>query len=313
MSTIPMRPLGFGEILDGAIQLYRRDFGLYYLIALVCALPDYILLVLWNPTELLEGMQALDSTDDPTAGLEIIGSMFGQLGYLFLISIVALVFTWFAGLSLTVAMANRIEERPASLGAAFAGALRRVTSAAGASILALLIYLVAQTVTVVLSAFVFTGFGITGSPWLLLTGFIIVLIMNLVLIAFWYGATFAIFPAVVVEGLPAMEALGRSFSLCRGGWLRVIGIMVVAMIVAYAPVTAISALGGFWEVFQSPGELATISPVRQWVTNTLDLVVGPLTTPFMVGCVMMLFHDRRVRREAYDLETLADEMGAAAP
>ena len=312
MSTIPMRPLGFGEILDGAIQLYRRDFGLYYLIALVFALPDYILLVLWNPTELLEGMQSLESTEDPTAGLEILGSMFGQLGYLFLISLVALICTWFAGLALTVAMANRIEERPASVGGACAGALRKVASAAGASILALLIYLVAQTVTLVLSAFVFTGFGITGSPWLAIVGLIVVLIMNLVLVAFWYAATFAIFPAVVVERLPAMEALGRAFSLCRGGWLRVIGIMVVAMIVAYAPAAAIAALGGYWDLFQTPGELATISSTRQWVTNTLDLVVGPLTVPFLVGCVMMLFHDRRVRREAYDLETLAEEMGAAA-
>lgn len=311
MSTIPMRPLGFGEILDGAIQLYRRDFGLYYLIALVCALPDYILLVLWNPTELLEGMEALEATDDPTAGLEIIGSMFGQLGYIFLVSIVALVFAWFAGLSLTVAMAKRIEERPASLGAAYAGGLRKVISAAGASVLALLIYLVAQAVTVFLSVFLLTGFALVpGSPWLAVVGLIIVLLMNLVLVAFWYGATFAIFPAVVVEGLPAMEALGRSFSLCRGGWLKVVGIMVVAMIVAYAPVAGISALGGYWEMFQTPGEVATISPVRQWVMNTLDLVVGPLTVPFMVGCVMMLFHDRRVRREGYDLETLASEMGA---
>ena len=313
MSTIPMRPLGFGEILDGAIQLYRRDFGLYYLVALLCALPDYILLVLWNPTELLEGMQALESTDDPTTVLEITGSMFGQAGYLFLVSIVALVFAWFAGLSLTVAMADRIEERPASLGAAYAGGLRRVVRAAGASALALLIYLVAQAIVGVVSVFVLTGFALApGGPWLALVGLIIVLIMNLVLIAFWYAATFAIFPAVVIERLPAMEALGRSFSLCRGGWLRVVGIMVVAMIVAYAPTVAITTLGGLWDVFQSPGEVATISPVRQWVTNTLDLVVGPLTVPFMVGCVMMLFHDRRVRREAYDLETLADEMGAAA-
>ena len=39
MSILPMRPLGFGEIVDGALQLYRRDFGLYYLIALVGAFP----------------------------------------------------------------------------------------------------------------------------------------------------------------------------------------------------------------------------------------------------------------------------------
>ena len=86
--------------------------------------------------------------------------------------------------------------------------------------------------------------------------------------------------------------------------------MVVAMIVYSAPPMAIQTLAGSWDLFLSPGEVATISPTRQWILNTADLVIGPLTVPFMVGCVMVLFHDRRVRSEGYDLERLADEMEA---
>ena len=110
-----------------------------------------------------------------------------------------------------------------------------------------------------------------------------------------------------------MDALTRSLSLCRGGWLRVIGIMVVALIIQMAPGLAIQGLLGGWVLFQSPEELASIGPMQQWLFNTADLVVGPLTIPFMVGCVVMLFHDRRVRSEAYDLERLAGEMGDAGP
>lgn len=313
MSTIPMRPLGFGEIVDGAVQLYRRDFGLYYLIVLVSSLPSYVLTVLWNPAELLESTEALDSAADPTVALEQMGDLVGQMGFLFLISLVSLAFSFFASLSLTVAMHARIEERPSSLGAAYRGALPHLVSAAGASIVAFLIFLVVFVVVWVAMMFSFVGVSVaTGNLWLAVLAFGIMVVALLMVTSLWMGATFGVFPAVVIEGRSAMDALGRSFSLCRGGWLRVIGIMVVATIVSWAPAVAVATFTGTWDLFLSPGEVGTISPTRQWVLNTAGLIVGPLTMPFLLGCIMMLFHDRRVRSEGYDLETLADALGADA-
>ena len=313
MSTIPMRPLGFSEIVDGAVQLYRRDFGLYYLIVLVCSLPGYVLTVLWNPAELLESTEALDSAADPTVALEQMGDLLGQMGFLFLISLVSLAFSFFASLSLTVAMHARIEERPSSLGAAYRGALPHLVSAAGASIVAFLIFLVVFVVVWVAMMFSFVGVSVaTGNPWLAVLAFGIMVVALLMVTSLWMGATFGVFPAVVIEGRSAMDALGRSFSLCRGGWLRVIGIMVVATIVSWAPTVAVATFTGTWDLFLSPGEVGTISPTRQWVLNTAGLIVGPLTMPFLLSCIMMLFHDRRVRSEGYDLETLADALGADA-
>ncbi|MCY4572825.1 MAG: hypothetical protein OXF01_08475 [Gemmatimonadetes bacterium] len=313
MSTIPMRPLGFSEIVDGAVQLYRRDFGLYYLIVLVCSLPSYVLTVLWNPAELLESAEAFDSAADPTVALEQMGGLLGQMGFLFLISLVSLAFSFFASLSLTVAMHARIEERPSSLGAAYKGALPHLVSAAGASIVAFLIFLVVFVVVWVAMMFSFVGVSVaTGNPWLAVLAFGIMVVALLMVTSLWMGATFGVFPAVVIEGRSAMDALGRSFSLCRGGWLKVIGIMVVATIVSWAPTVAVATFTGTWDLFLSPGEVGTISPTRQWVLNTAGLIVGPLTTPFLLGCIMMLFHDRRVRSEGYDLETLADALGADA-
>lgn len=314
MYTIPMRPLGFGEIVDGAVQLYRRDFGLYYLIGLVCSLPEYVLLVLWNPYEVLASLDAMDPSDDPTIALEQLGGALGSLGYAFLILLVGLVFAWFAALSLTVAMADRIEEHPSSLGSAFKGALPRVPGAAGATLVAFLLFLLVQTVAFFSTTLLGVGLGAAvqsvwfGIVWVLLVGAVLLLVT-----AFWMGATFGILPAVVLEARGAMDALSRSFSLCRGGWLRVIGIMMVALIVQWAPSMAIQGLFGTWSLFQGPGALATVSAMEQWLINTADLVVGPLTIPFMVGCVMMLFHDRKVRSEAYDLERLADDLGDANP
>lgn len=314
MYTIPMRPLGFGEIVDGAVQLYRRDFGLYYLIGLVCSLPEYVLLVLWNPWEVLASLDALEPSEDPTVALGQLGDAFGTLGYALLILLVGLVFAWFAALSLTVAVADRIEERPSSLGAAFKGALPHVPAAAGATAVAFLMFLVVETIVFLFTAMLGVAVGgTTQSVWFILVWMLFAGTVLLLVAAFWMGATFGVLPSVVLEGRGAMDALGRSFSLCRGGWLRVMGIMLVALIVWWAPGVAIQGVMATWGIFQDPGNIASISSAQQWLINTADLVVGPLTIPFMVGCVMMLFHDRKVRSEAYDLERMADDMGAASP
>lgn len=304
-----MRPLGFGEIVDGAVQLYRRDFGLYYLIALLCSLPDYVLLVLWNPAELLEGMQAVESTEDPTLILEQFGAMSGSFGLMLLILLVGMFFAWYAALSITVAMADRIEDRPSSIGAALRGAIPRMPSAAGASIVALAAFVIVQVVVGVALAIVSVGVTLAAtSPWVIVAVMATILGVTVLVTLLCIAAVFGVFPAVVIEGRPAIDALSRSLALCRAGWLRVIGIMVVALIVYSAPPMALQTLTGTWELFLSPGEVATISATRQWVINTADLVIGPLTVPFLVGCMMVLFHDRRVRSEGYDLERLADEM-----
>jgi hypothetical protein len=48
MSDSHLRPLGFGEILDGAFSLYRRNFGSFYLTALLPNLPVALFWVLFG-------------------------------------------------------------------------------------------------------------------------------------------------------------------------------------------------------------------------------------------------------------------------
>ena len=300
MPTIPLRPLGFGEIVDGAVQLYRRDFGLYYLIALVGAVPGYVL-------TLASGADISSFT--PDAGSDPV-AMLREMGYSFTVMLIGAAISWVGMVAVAVAMAERIEERRASLGAAYRNALRHLPSAAGATIVASLIFVAIGTVVLIVGGIVSAPLVGSGSVGLALMGLALVLLAVTVTGIFWMAATFGILPAVVIEGRRAMSALRRSFSLCRGGWPRVIGIMVVALIINVAPSLAISSVFGFQDFFASPEALGTVSSERQWLLNTADLVIGPLTTPFMVGSIMVLFHDRRVRSEAYDLETLASAMDA---
>lgn len=298
MSMIPMRPLGFGEIVDGALQLYRRDFGLYYLIALVAAFPGYVLV-------LVSGVDLASIA--PTPG-EDAAEAFAAMAPAFAVTLAAAAMAWVGWIAVGVAMVERIGERPASPGHAYRGAFRHLPSTLGATVVALLIFAVLFFGVILAGGVVSAIFVRSGSPAGLIGSAVFMLVMAATVAALWMGATFGILPAVIIERRGPMGALGRSLSLCRSGLLRVTGIMVVAMIINVAPSFGVTALFGMGDLFTSPDAVGEINATEQWLMNTIDLVVGPLTTPFMVGSIMVLFHDRRVRSEAFDLETLAGEM-----
>ena len=298
MLTIPLRPLGFGEIVDGALQLYRRDFGLYYLIALLGAVPGYILmLVLGTDVSALN----VEPGADPLAAL-------GEASTVLFVLLLSAAFSWVGMLAVAVAMTERIEERHVSVGGSYRDALRHLPRAAGATILSIVLFGFVAVVILVVAMILTASLIASGSIALVLLGTLSVILLGAALAVFWLAATFAILPAVIIEGRGVIGALQRSLSLCRGGWLRVIGIMVVASIINLAPTLAITALFGMQDLFTSPEALGTVDAQSQWLMNTAGLLIGPLTTPFMLGSILILFHDRRVRSEAYDLETLAGTM-----
>lgn len=298
MSTIPLRPLGFGEILDGAVQLYRRDFGLYYLIALMGALPGYILTLLFEPelSSLLE---------DGAAGF---AAFFAELPIVLAVGIVSGAIAWVGVLAVAAAMVERIGDRRASVGRAYLDAIRYLPRAAGAALIALFGFMVVGVVVFMGSAILAGPLIATGNALVSVLAFLVFLLPIMTVALAWLAATFGILPAVIIESRPAIDALRRSLSLCNGGWLRVIGIMCVAQIINLAPGFAVQALFGMDTLFLSPEELGTIDSGKQWLLNTASFVISPLTVPFMVGSILMLFHDRRVRKEAFDLETAAGIM-----
>ena len=296
MSVIPQRPLGFGEILDGAIQFYRRDFGLYFLIALVGALPGY-------------AMQLAVGT--PGTGLDPSGSpAVGDLGFDMAILLPAAVLSWVGTLAIAVAMCARLEGRSTSLESAYRGALRPFPSAAGGHLLALLIAVLAGGIVMIpvmvagAAAIATLGNSVVGLSVFGLT----VLAALLVILAIWFRTSFAIFPAVLMEGRTAAEAVRRSLKLGKGAWLRILGVMLVATIIRDGPSFGIFALFGGFEMFTSPATAGTLSPGLLAVQNTLDLLIGSFTKPFLVATLFLLYHDRRVRLEAADLETAAAAM-----
>ena len=297
MSLLPLRPLGFGEIVDGALQLYRRNFALYYLAALAAAAPSHLLVLATetDPAPLPPGDAALSSSL-PEMGAAVAGLL------------AALAIDSVGAVAVCAAMTERIAGRPATVGGSYLTALRRLPSVWGAISLAGILGLAC------LGALAMAVLGATALASQLAgaVGMFVAGAAGVALFAaaatFLLGAFFGILPAAVSEGRGPLGALARSLGLFRAGWPRVTGVMAVALIVASVPTVAILALTGFEDIFVSPEAMERIGSEGAWLAGVLGPAFGALTLPFTVGCAMVLFHDRRVRAEGYDLEARARAM-----
>jgi hypothetical protein len=118
---------------------------------------------------------------------------------------------------------------------------------------------------------------------------------------------FAVPQAVVVEDRGPLEALARSWRLASGGRIRILLVLVVCWIITMLPAVAIGMLTGDAAGLFT-GSAAPVSGSRLVVQQALSLISSALTLPFFVACSTLLYFDRRVRTEAYDLEAAADAL-----
>jgi hypothetical protein len=118
-------------------------------------------------------------------------------------------------------------------------------------------------------------------------------------------------PALVIERLGAVAALGRSRALVRGAWWRTcLTLVLLAILLAVLWVMGyalVSALVGTLQAVLAPGvrgQTDWAAVVESLLNSAVGLAFGPL---FHIGLTLM-YYDRRVRVEAYDISLLAQNM-----
>ena len=115
-------------------------------------------------------------------------------------------------------------------------------------------------------------------------------------------------PALVLEDLPGAEdALGRAWSLSRGFRFRVFVAMMVVFTLIAIPFIAL----GVFMVSQGTLEATTAISTEGLLAVALAALIQTLVYPFLYAVLTVLYYDLRVRKEAYDLEVLAADLGAA--
>jgi hypothetical protein len=144
------------------------------------------------------------------------------------------------------------------------------------------------------------GFGINGIAGAVI-GIVLGLAWAAVAIYLWTNLSFA--PSIIVlERLRIFPAISRSFKLVRNDFWRVFGIRLLGVIVASVVAGAVTipfSFGGQLLLVAASSTLASLfAIVLLSIGSALSQII---TAPFSAGVVVLLYTDRRIRAEAFDL------------
>jgi len=107
---------------------------------------------------------------------------------------------------------------------------------------------------------------------------------------------------IVLERLPVIDAITRSFRLVRNGFWRVLGIRTLTFIVAGVLANATAAPFDLVGEVMLAGTTSTAMLVLGIALTSVGGAIGEIiTAPFNAGVIVLLYTDRRMRAEAFDL------------
>ena len=297
--VVPLRPLGVGEILDGAISYIRRDprtvLGISAVIALVLSLVQFLSLAVTSQSLAVSTSGELDS---------IIGSL-GSTAAQLVQWLLGLVLGVLATGLLTVVMGQAVLGRRVTAAQAWERTKPRFWPLLGLTVLVSLIAFGAGVVGVLLAVLVGVVIGnAAGAGAGVLVG--VPLGLAALAAALWLYVKLLLAPvALILEAAPVVVSMRRSWRLVQGAWWRTFGIYLLGSILAgivgsvltipFAIVGAIASLGAL----ESGGGL----PLAYLASVSLGTLVSSIVIlPFSAGIVSLLYIDRRIRREALDIE-----------
>lgn len=293
--VVPLRPLGVGEVLDGAVSYIRAHpkvvLGASAVVAVISQLVQVPLvygLTSGTRSSFAPGRPpTLDQMTTVFAGTAAGGGAGG------LINVVAT--TILTGL-LMVVISRSVLGAPVDAGECWRAARPRVLGLLGVVLLSGLIAFAIVVVAVIPGALLLLVSRGVGIAVMVLGG------IAGVVAAIWVAISLSLAsPAYVLEGVGVTEALRRSFFLVKGRWWPVFGIQLLAGLIA-AVISGI--IGVPFGLIASA--IAGPSPVPGLLALTITAVgtiIGlTLVAPFQSGVTGLLYVDQRMRREGFDIE-----------
>ncbi|MFD3837747.1 hypothetical protein ACFWWC_15980 [Streptomyces sp. NPDC058642] len=302
--VIPLRPLGVGEILDGAVSTMRTYWRTVLGISLGVAVITQIVVIL------LEGLVLNDANtaalDDPSASVDeltrALGDAMLSTGVVFLISLIG---TIVATALLTTVTSRAVLGKSVTTGEAWRDARPQVAKLFGLIFLLILIAVAVVAVGALPGILaVVAGAGDGGAALAVLGS------LATGVVALWLMVRFSLAsPALMLEKQSILKSLSRSAKLVRGSWWRVFGIQLLATLIANIVASIVvlpfafiaSALDGegFTGLMNSGSDLGW----TYLIVSGIGSVIGAMITfPITAGVTVLLYIDQRIRREALDLE-----------
>lgn len=296
-----LRPLSFGEILDGAFTLYRRNFAAFVGTAFAAMVVLVVVAAM---------LGVVFAVSIPALGA---GGLMLLFGLVVLTGIAATAMAFWGALTWRASQAYI--GHPTTTGQSMEAGIRSAVKLVGVAVAAVVLAVVGMWVVVQ---------AVEGASFLLgsaagtVAQIAMVLVMGvgmMAVLALVAASLFATVPAVVLEGKGTVAAVSRSFELVEGALARVAGMLLVSMLIASLPGVAVVWLTGGFEVLTDPASAAvnaSLEPAsRQIAEQVLSVLANVLTAPFLASVMVLTYYDRRVRTEALDVRLAAERLAVA--
>jgi len=305
---VPLRPLGLGEILDGAVAYIRANpravLGVSVVLAVATAAIRFLTDVLtWSSLNqaLQDWTDSLgDGVQSPTTSADTGAQLSSSLLDLVSSGVGLLIGVIATGL-FTILIGHAVLGRRISAGQAWSEARGRLLRLLGLTVLiaaATWGILLAGVLIAVVSGVTLGGVGVA-------LGVLLVLVLIPVAIWLWVLWSLAA-PTLMLERTGVIASMRRSMRLVRPAWWRIFGIELLAAIIGgiIATVVAIpfAVIGGV-SLFTASDPTAI--PWVYLVGSAIGTLVASIVVqPFSAGVTALLYVDQRIRREALDLVLL---------
>ncbi|MFC5659461.1 glycerophosphoryl diester phosphodiesterase membrane domain-containing protein [Streptomyces nogalater] len=305
--VIPLRPLGVGEILDGAVSTMRTYWRSVLGISLAVALVTETGLVLLQGFVLNDALTSTSLDSQTATPGEVLRSLRDTMIGTGLLTVVSAAATIVATALLTTITSRAVLGKPVSTGEAWREARPRLLKLCG------LLILLGLIVFGVLAAGALPGLLVliasdsdAAGAALMALG-----ILAAIVVAVWLSIRYYLAaPALMLERQGIRKSMSRSARLVRGSWWRVFGIQLLAGLIAnivsaivtipFAVIGAAASGDGMADF------LGTNDGHVGWaflIIRSVGSVIGTtLTLPISAGVTALLYIDQRIRREALDLE-----------
>lgn len=311
--VVPLRPLRFGDIFEGAFRVLkfnpRTMFGLSFVVLALTML--VIAVVSYLAWAWMDGGPVLDVAGGQMSGGFSTITNFWSLG----LSLVTFILSGLL-LPAVVGALRGVRTRP---GQAWAEVKGRIPALIGYGLISLVIYLLVLAPLIGAVVALGIGLGDGGSIGvvlgLILAAFVVFLVAVVVISTYLALAS----PAIVLERVGPLAGIRRSLRLVRGSFWRILGILLLTSLltgVVSGVVTGVVmaiAMAVFFAVGQAAGALAGVAFLGLYAL--MVVVVSTFTLPFTSTVTALLYLDRRFRTEglAVDLAREASTYEQGSP
>lgn len=302
--VIPLRPLSLTELYNGAVGYVRANPKVVLGLTAIVVVTTQILNG-FAQVGLLSALGPSHESTEPSLG-DVVPWLTVIIGAGLVTALGTIVLTGM----LTAVVGRAVFGSPITIGEAWAIARNRFAALIGVAALfgVAAMLLLAVVVAAIVSAGATAGVGtavLIGLP--LMLGLIGAL-------GFGYAALVFAPTVIVLERQPVFEAIRRSYALVRNSFWRVVGIMALTALIASVVSSAVAFPFEIFGMIFTHGADATSGLAQLSVFGRVGATIGQIIVlPFSAGVAVLLYTDRRIRAEAFDLVLRTGAMGGPYP